>query len=92
MPSPIFLLPSGPWGYNPTTGAPENQYFDSAPFFSFGSATSKGTVANSIQGAISQPFVPLIFDESPNQWADAQLCTADLVMGLSNTKDLFYYC
>jgi hypothetical protein len=89
MSVPFFSVPIGPWGYDPATGAPQRQYYPDATFFSFGPAPYTGTVANTMQGATSIPFVPLIFDESPNVWADCQLCAADASMGIRNVYNMW---
>lgn len=88
MPSPIsFSVPYGPWGFDPASGAPVQQYFPDATFFSFGPAPYTGTVANSVEGAISQPFVGLLGIDSP--WADCQLSTAELTMAINNSYSLW---
>lgn len=89
MPSPISFVPQGPWGFDPTSGAPVQQYFNDATFFSFGPAPYTGTVANTVDGAISQAFVPMIFDDTGSLWPDCQLGAANTAMSIRNVYDMW---
>ncbi len=90
MPTSVsFPVPYGPWGYDPATGAPQHQYFQDSTFFSFGPAPYTGTIANTIDGALSVPFVPLIFDDTGSIWADCQLGAANTAMSISTINNMW---
>lgn len=88
MPTPVsFPVPQGPWGFDPNSGAPVQQYFPDATFFSFGPYPSTGTVANSIDGVLNQGYVGMIFDDTGSLWPDCQLGAANTAMGIRNVYD-----
>lgn len=95
MPSPVSY-PYGPWSsengtptrqYNPQYTAPDYQ---PATFFTFGPEPYAATVANCANGTTSIPFVPLIFDESHNSWADSMLSTAQLSASIRANSGMFW--
>lgn len=95
MPAPVSY-PYGPWSFvggtptqvlNPDYSDPS---YKPAEFFSFGPVPYQATVAHSASGTTSVPFVPLIFDETPNVWADSMLSAAQLSASVRANNSLFW--
>lgn len=95
MPSPVSY-PYGPWSFY--NGVPtqvlnpdyHNPNYQAPTYFSFGPVPYQATIAHSASGTTSLPFVPLIFDETPNVWADSALSTAALSASVRSSNSLFW--
>lgn len=95
MPAPVSY-PYGPWSFNNGVPTPafNPQYtapnYQPATFFTFGPSPHSATIANCANGTTSIPFVPLIFDETPNVWADSMLSTAQLSASVRANSGIFW--
>ena len=95
MPTPVSY-PYGPWTLdgrgitqeiNPQYNDP---HYQPPTFFSFGPDPYRATISHSASGTTTLPYVPLLFDESPNVWADSMLSTAELSASVRANNNMFW--
>lgn len=94
MVAPIY--PNGPWSmvggvptydFNPDYTNPNYQR---PTYFTFGPIPYQATVAHSASGTTSLPFTSLIFDETPNVWADSALSAGQLSASVRANNCLYW--